>query len=76
MSTLTGSKITPPRLSNLINNLLDLSKLEAGEVFLHRRFDDLGSLVQHVILCLEEKMKVKKNNLQGKDPGGLVPSLR
>ncbi|MBN2144865.1 MAG: PAS domain-containing protein [Candidatus Aureabacteria bacterium] len=47
------------RLSSLINNLLDLSKLEAGEVVLRRHYDDLPRLLQHVADCLEEKMKVK-----------------
>ena len=41
------------RLANLINNLLDLSKIEAGKVELHKQKFNLANLVQEVCKIFE-----------------------
>ena len=59
LSYLDRIKNNTSRLSNLINNLLDLSKLEAGEVFIRRKFDNLPELIGRVQQGLEEKFRNK-----------------
>ena len=50
------------RLANLINNLLDLSKIEAGKVELHREMTDIINLAREV--CYNFEPQVKKKGLE------------
>lgn len=47
------------RLVRIINNLLDLSKIEAGKMELKRSMSDVVSLVEQVIFCFQPKVMDK-----------------
>ena len=47
------------RLSRLINNLLDISKIEAGKVELKRDFIDLNSLISSLISSFSKRAREK-----------------
>jgi PAS domain S-box-containing protein len=57
------------RLVALVNDLLDLSRLESGRVQLKSERVDLGDVVQNVVLMMEQKVEEKNQQLTVKiDP--------
>jgi len=56
---LTTAQHNIDRLARLINELLDMSKLEAGKVELHRDRIDLAELLTHVTSAFEPKARAK-----------------
>ena len=52
------------RLARIINNLLDISKIEAGQVELKKEKVDLGELIKQTALSFEPKVKEKKLELK------------
>jgi len=51
------------RLHRLINQLLDLSRIEAGKMELHRSTEDLVRLVNHFVQSFESQAKLKEVQL-------------
>jgi len=52
------------RLGGLINNLLDLAKIESGKVILQKTLADIGQIVQEVKSTFEPEAKKKKVELK------------
>jgi hypothetical protein len=51
-------------LLGLINDVLDLSKIEAGKMDLHHETFDLATLIREVVTTLEPLIKTKENTLK------------
>lgn len=66
---LTISKNNLERVMRLINELLDISKLEAGKLDMKRNFQDIGAVTKHVYdtLKIESDKKNIKLNLKMPD---------
>lgn len=60
--TLTISKNNIDRLVRIVNNLLDLSKIEAGKIEIHRETIDLRELGEQV--GRQNEMSLKENGLE------------
>jgi signal transduction histidine kinase len=58
-------------LLDLINNLLDLSKIEAGKMELHLERFDLSSLAEDILATLEPAAKKNSNTLRLECPADL-----
>lgn len=56
---LTIAKVNIDRLSRIINNLLDISRIEAGKVEARKERIDLIALLQQALLYFESKIKGK-----------------
>lgn len=56
------------RLSNIINDLLDISKIEAGRVILKKRLIDLTDLVREIISIFQVEIKNRKLALKSQFP--------
>ena len=56
------------RLTRIINNLLDISKIEAGKVELDERMSDLGLLVQRAVTSFQVKAAEKRITLTAEMP--------
>ena len=56
---LTSAKNNINRLARIINNLLDISKLEAGKIEFRRELVDMRGLVKQVVSFFEPKAKEK-----------------
>ncbi|MDD5432122.1 MAG: CHASE domain-containing protein [Candidatus Omnitrophica bacterium] len=61
---LTTSKDNIDRLARIINDLLDISKLEAGRVELKKEFFDITEMVKNIGLSFEPQIKKKGLNLK------------
>ncbi|MCH7504078.1 HAMP domain-containing histidine kinase [PVC group bacterium] len=56
------------RLTRIINNLLDISKIEAGQIELKRELIDLKSLIHQIITSLQFKVEKKGLTLKSTLP--------
>jgi len=61
---LTTAKDNIDRLVRIVNDLLDISKIEAGKLEFKREFVDMASLVKQVISTFELKVKEKGLDLK------------
>ncbi len=61
------------RLARLTKNMLDLSKLEAGEYQPNISQFDLWKPVTTVFLSAEQRLEDKKLEVEGLDPGKMIP---
>ncbi|GAB4426212.1 MAG: hypothetical protein Fur0044_24240 [Anaerolineae bacterium] len=58
-------------LLQIINDVLDLSKLEAGQLELHQESFDLGTLVSNVVTTIKPLVEQKGNTLEVRCPDHL-----
>ena len=70
--SLFASLTSIDRLTRLVNSLLDISKIEAGEVDLQKERFDLVSLVWEVSLSFEPAMQNKNLELKKNFPPGKI----
>ena len=56
---LTSAKANIERLKRILNNLLDISKVEAGKVAIKKEVMDIKQLMKDVLFLFEPKMKEK-----------------
>ncbi|MCS4302425.1 PAS domain-containing hybrid sensor histidine kinase/response regulator [Chryseobacterium sp. BIGb0232] len=63
-------------LLSIINNILDISKIESGEMTLDNHSFSLSESVQKVITILDPKAKQKKLKLEAQFPEDLCPELK
>ncbi|MCX5715350.1 MAG: ATP-binding protein [Candidatus Omnitrophica bacterium] len=66
---LSISKQNVERLSNLINDLLDMSKLEAKKTVLHKALIDAGAFIKHTAFPFQSVAKDKGISVEFKLPG-------
>jgi len=69
---LSTAKDNIDRLARIINNLLDISKIEAGKVELKRRVIDVVGLVNKIANSFEPKVKERGLKLKTKFPEGKI----
>ena len=62
------------RLVALVNDLLDVSRIEAGQVELHRAAVDLAGAVGAAATALRPQLAAKRQTLRLDVPGGLPPA--
>ncbi|MBN2440809.1 MAG: response regulator, partial [Spirochaetales bacterium] len=60
------------RLSEIVNNLLDISKIEAGKINLRKDFVDIGDLIQQVIAGFKNIYRKKNLFLVAELPGETI----
>ena len=72
--SLTIVKKNAERLLGLINDLLDLSRMEAGRLDLHRRSLDLSHLIPEVVGSLRPLIEAKRQRLR-LDVGEALPAV-
>lgn len=60
------------RLAAIINDLLDISKIEAGKVVLKKSWVDLKELVEHVVFSYQSLVKNKRLELKAVMPDQMV----
>lgn len=72
---LNTSKDNIDRLARIINNLLDISKIESGKIELDKKLIDLNDLVRKVVSAFDLKLKEKKLELRIKQPLGQLDIL-
>jgi signal transduction histidine kinase len=63
------------RLVGLINDLLDISRIESGKVELHRAAVPLQPLVESVVQSLRPQLKAKEQTIRTNVPGDLPPAF-
>jgi PAS domain S-box-containing protein len=63
------------RLVALINDLLDISRIESGRIKLERRALDMGAVVQFVVATLEPQIRAKGQSLAVELPPIVPPVL-
>src|SRR5439155_2388054 len=63
------------RLVDLVNDLLDVARLEAGKMEVHPRLFDLGELVREVATLLKPSVEAKGQQLRVQVPPGLPRAL-
>lgn len=60
------------RLARLVQNMLDITKLESGEVKVHARSYDVWQTLTDVVLADERRIEDGKIDIQGLQPDGMV----
>jgi CheY-like chemotaxis protein len=63
------------RLVDLVNDLLDVARLEAGQMEVHPRLFDLGDVVREVATLLRPRVEEKGQSLRVHVPPGLPRAL-
>ena len=61
------------RLTDLVNSLLDLSKMEAGMLSLQREKSDIGALIYNAVSGMEPLAMTKNVDISWEAPAGLPP---
>ena len=61
------------RLTDLVNSLLDLSKMEAGMLSLQREKFDIGALIYNAVSGMEPLAMTKNVDISWEAPAGLPP---
>jgi PAS domain S-box-containing protein len=56
---LISAKASIERLKRILNNLLDISKIEAGKAVMKKEDIDISALIKEIVLLFEPKMKDK-----------------
>jgi signal transduction histidine kinase len=67
--------VSTDRLVELVNDLLDVTRLEAGQVVIHRRPTDVGALVAEVVQLLEPRVAAKRQELRVDVPEDLPRAI-
>ncbi len=60
------------RLSRLVRSMLDLSRIEAGEMEIHPAEFDIGETVCRTIFALERRIEEKRLDIRGLDAGKIM----
>src|SRR3954469_22143069 len=63
------------RLVELVNDLLDVARLEAGKMEVHPRLFDLGDVVREVATLMQPRVEEKGQSLRVRVPAGLPRAL-
>ncbi|MFL5869432.1 MAG: ATP-binding protein, partial [Thermoleophilaceae bacterium] len=63
------------RLVDLVNDLLDVARLEAGKMEVHPRLFDLGDVVREVATLMRPRVDEKQQHLRIRVPPGLPRAL-
>jgi signal transduction histidine kinase len=71
---LTNILTSGKHLLRLINDILDLSKIEAGKMELHCKAVDVADAIEEVLATVKPLAHKKRIQLAGESPGGLPPA--
>jgi signal transduction histidine kinase/DNA-binding response OmpR family regulator len=67
--------VSTNRLVDLVNDLLDVARVEAGRIEIHRRPIDLGDVVEEVAALLRPRIDAKRQHLELEIPDELPRAL-
>lgn len=67
-------ELSTNRLVDLVNDLLDVTRIEAGRMEIHRRPTDLGEVVREVAALMGPRLEDRRQRLELDVPAGLPPA--